>query len=122
MFAKRSNWNMAPNRLSEALVAHRAAGKPLLDLTVSNPTECGFDYDSSAILDAMSNSAALCYEADPKGLESARRAVAGYYADYKADVSAGDIFLTTMTSEAYSYACRPLGAPCDQVRVPSPRH
>src|SRR5437879_8818570 len=64
MFAKRTNWNMAPNRLSEALVAHRAAGKPLLDLIVSNPTECGFDYDSSAILDALSNSAALCYEAN----------------------------------------------------------
>jgi len=39
MFAKRTNWNMTPNRLSEALAAHRAAGKPLLDLTISNPTE-----------------------------------------------------------------------------------
>jgi len=27
MFAKRTNWNMTPNRLSEALAAHRAAGK-----------------------------------------------------------------------------------------------
>ena len=122
MFAKRTNWNMAPNRLSEALVAHRAAGKPLLDLTVSNPTECGFDYDSSAILDALSNSAALCYGADPKGLESARRAVAGYYADYKVDVSAGDIFLTTSTSEAYSYVFRTLCDPGDQVLVPSPSY
>ncbi len=122
MFAKRTNWNMAPNRLSEALVAHRAAGKPLLDLIVSNPTECGFDYDSSAILDALSNSAALCYEANPRGLESARRAVAGYYADYKVDVSAGDIFLTTSTSEAYSYVFRTLCDPGDQVLIPSPSY
>src|SRR5438874_9309443 len=122
MFAKRTNWNMAPNRLSQALVAHRAAGKPLLDLIVSNPTECGFDYDSSAILDALSNSAALCYEANPKGLESARRAVAGYYADYKVDVSAGDIFLTTSTSEAYSYVFRTLCDPGDEVLIPSPSY
>lgn len=45
MFAERTNWNLEPNRLGTALAAHRAAGKPLLDLTVSNPTECGFAYD-----------------------------------------------------------------------------
>src|SRR5260370_35151391 len=104
MFAKRTNWNLAPNRLSEALAAHRAAGKPLLDLTVSNPTECGFEYDRSAILDALTNPAGLTYEPHPKGLESARRAVAGYYSARKEDVLHEDIFLTTSTSEAHSYA------------------
>src|SRR5206468_80147 len=57
MFADRTNWNLAPNRLSEALARHRAAGKPLLDLTVSNPTECGFVYDERAIFDALCNPA-----------------------------------------------------------------
>src|SRR5260370_39050228 len=80
MFAKRTNWNLAPNRLSEALAAHRAAGKPLFDLTVSNPTDCGFEYDRSAILDALSDPAALTYEPNPKGLAAARGAGAGYYA------------------------------------------
>src|SRR5580765_7921154 len=94
MFAKRTNWDLTPNRLSKALAAHRAAGKPLLDLTVSNPTECGFSYDSKAILEALSNPAALRYEPDPRGLESARRAVAGYYASRTEAVSAEDIFLT----------------------------
>jgi aspartate/methionine/tyrosine aminotransferase len=113
---------MAPNRLSEALAAHRAAGKPLLDLTVSNPTECGFEYDSSAILKALSNPAALSYEPNPRGLESARRAVAGYYADRKEDVSAEDIFLTTSTSEAYSYVFRTLCDPGDELLIPSPSY
>jgi hypothetical protein len=72
MFAKRTNWDLTPNRLSEALAAHRAAGKPLLDLTVSNPTECGFSYDSKVILEALSSLAALRYEPNPRGLESAR--------------------------------------------------
>ncbi len=113
---------MTPNRLSEALAAHRAAGKPLLDLTVSNPTECGFEYDNSAILKALSNAAALSYEPNPRGLESARRAVAGYYAERKEHVSVEDIFLTTSTSEAYSYVFRALCDPGDEVLIPSPSY
>jgi alanine-synthesizing transaminase len=121
-FAKRTNWNLTPNRLSEALAAHRALRKPLIDLTVSNPTECGFEYDRSAILSALSNPAALSYEPNPKGLESARRAVARYYADRKEDVSVEDIFLTTSTSEAYSYVFRTLCDPGDELLIPSPSY
>ena len=122
MFAKRTNWNMAPNRLSEALAEHRATGKPMLDLTISNPTECGFEYHRSAILNALSNPAALTYEPNPKGLESARRAVARYYADRQENVSVEDIFLTTSTSEAYSYIFRTLCNPGDEVLIPSPSY
>jgi len=121
-FAKRTNWNLAPNRLSEALAAHRAAGKPLFDLTLSNPTECGFEYDGFAILSALSNPAALSYEPNPRGLQSARLAVAGYYADRKEDVSVEDIFLTTSTSEAYSYVFRTLCDPGDELLIPSPSY
>jgi len=122
MFANRTNWDLTPNRLSEALAAHRAAGKALLDLTVSNPTECGFAYDSKAILEALKNPAALRYEPNPKGLESARRAVADYYAARNEEVSAEDIFLTTSTSEGYSYAFRTLCNPGDEVLIPSPSY
>ena len=120
MFAKRTNWNMTPNRLSVALAVHRVAGKPLIDLTASNPTECGFEYDSSAILDALRNPAALSYEPNPRGLESARRAVTGYYAARNDHVSAEDIILTTSTSEAYSYVFRTLCNPGDELLIPSP--
>jgi alanine-synthesizing transaminase len=122
MFAKRTNWNMTPNRLSEALAAHRAAGKPLLDLTVSNPTECGFEYDGAAILNALSNPSALSYEPNPKGLESARRAVVGYYSDRGENLSVEDIFLTTSTSEAYSFVFRTLCDPGDELLIPSPSY
>jgi aspartate/methionine/tyrosine aminotransferase len=94
----------------------------LLDLTVSNPTECGFEYDSAAILDALRNPAALSYEPNPRGLESARRAVAGYYADREEHVSVENIFLTTSTSEAYSYVFRTLCDPGDEVLIPSPSY
>ncbi len=122
MFAKRTNWDLTPNRLSVALAMHRASGKLLIDLTVSNPTECGFEYDGSAILDALRNPAALLYEPNPKGLESARRAVAGYYAARNDDVSAEDIVLTTSTSEAYSHVFRTLCNPGDELLIPSPSY
>jgi aspartate/methionine/tyrosine aminotransferase len=122
MFADRTNWDRTPNRLSEALAAHRAAGKPLMDLTVSNPTECGFDYDGAAILEALGNSQALIYEPNPKGLESARRAVAAYYAARGDDVSIDDLILTTSTSEAYSYVFRTLCNPGDEILIPSPSY
>jgi alanine-synthesizing transaminase len=120
MFAKRTNWDLTPNRLSEALTAHRAAGKPLLDLTISNPTECGFHYNGAEILSALNNPAALGYEPNPKGLESARRAVAGYYSARNENVPIEDIFLTTSTSEAYSFIFRTLCDPGDEILIPSP--
>src|SRR5437879_5893017 len=106
MFAERTNWNLAGNRLSEALARHRATGKPLLDLTTSNPTECGFEYDSEVILAALQNRAALRYEPTAKGLDSARLAVTEYYSARGSAVSAEDIVLTTSTSEAYSFVFR----------------
>src|SRR5271154_5962840 len=122
MFAKRTNWNLETNRLSGALAAHRAAGKPLIDLTGSNPTECGFRYDEEAILSALQNPASLKYEPNPHGLEVARSAVVQYYAHRGPVVSNGDIFLTTSTSEAYSYSLRTLCNPDDEVLIPEPSY
>ena len=122
MFAKRTNWNLETNRLSAALAAHRAAGKALIDLTVSNPTECGFHYDEEAILGALGNPAALKYEPNPRGLDVARGAVAQYYAERDAVVSNDDIFLTTSTSEAYSYVFRTLCDPGDELLIPEPSY
>jgi alanine-synthesizing transaminase len=122
MFAKRTNWDLTPNRLGEALASHRAAGKPLLDLTVSNPTECGFAYKDAEILRALSNPGALSYEPNPRGMESARCAVSAYYAERGEIVAIEDIFLTTSTSEAYSYVFRMLCDPGDEVLIPSPSY
>ncbi len=120
MFADRSNWNLNPNRLSEALAQHRAAGEPLLDLTASNPTACGFNYDRQAILQALCSPAALAYEPNPKGLETARRAVAAYYAARGHEVPVEDIVLATSTSEAYSFVFRTLCNPGDELLIPQP--
>lgn len=122
MFAERTKWNLSANRLSEALARHKASGKQLFDLTVSNPTECGFNYDARAILGALHNPAALRYEPNPKGLEVARRAVAAYCADRGAAVALDDIILTTSTSEAYSFVFRLLCNPDDELLIPAPSY
>ena len=122
MFAKRTNWNLESNRLSAALAAHRAAAKPLIDLTVSNPTECGFRYEEEAILRALQNPAALKYDPNPRGLVAARSAVAQYYAERGALVLIDDIFLTTSTSEAYSFVFRTLCDPQDELLIPEPSY
>ncbi len=122
MFADRTNWNLKANPLSEALAQYRAAGKPLLDLTISNPTECGFDYDSRAILQALANPANLAYDPDPRGLPGARQAVAANYAARGASVPADRIFLTTGTSEAYSFVFRTLCNPGDEILIPEPSY
>src|SRR6266446_452943 len=122
MFADRTNWNLAGNRLSEALARHRAGGKRLFDLTASNPTECGFEYDSEAILAALRNPAALRYEPNPKGLEVARLGVTEYYSARGTMVSAADIVLTTSTSEAYSFVFRLLCNPGDELLIPAPSY
>ena len=126
MFARRTEWTLSQNRFSLALSKARAGGTRLLDLTVSNPTECGFDFDSAAILASLSRPESLTYDPQPQGLLSAREAVADYY-NGKAMrgqclTSAGRIFLTTSTSEAYSYLFRLLCDPDDEVLVPRPSY
>jgi alanine-synthesizing transaminase len=122
VFADRTNWNLKANPLSEALARHRAAAKPLLDLTASNPTDCGFAYDSRAILEALANPASLKYDPDPRGLLGARQAVAAYYAARSAEVAADSIILTTSTSEAYSFVFRTLCNPGDEILIPEPSY
>jgi alanine-synthesizing transaminase len=122
MFSDRTNWNLKSNRLSEALAKYRAAGKPLLDLTASNPTECGFDYDRRAILQALSNPESLSYDPDPRGLLSARRAVSEYYSAREIVIPADNIILTTSTSEAYSFVFRVLCNPGDELLIPEPSY
>src|SRR5262249_32062842 len=123
MFADRSHWNLAPNRLAEALARHRAGGRKLLDLTASNPTDCGFHYDQHAILEALAQPEALQYRPDPLGLMSAREAVCRYYAARgDSEIRVEQVLLTAGTSEGYSFAFRLLCNPGDEVLIPAPSY
>ena len=123
MFSQRTDWKLSPNRFTQALEAIRASGTKLLDLSVSNPTECGLQYVTAAILAAFQNRSALSYDPQPKGLLSAREEVARYYLrDHHVSVDPESVILTTSTSEAYSYIFRLLCNPQDEILVPKPSY
>ncbi len=113
---------MTPNRLSALLAERRGHCLPVIDLTESNPTRCGFITDAQGILAALAHPRGLTYEPDPRGLLSARQAVAAYYAERGVQVTPEQIFLTTSTSEAYSYVFRLLADPGDNILVPHPSY
>jgi len=85
--------------LSEALARHGASGKRLLDLTASNPTECGFEYDGEVILAALGIRRRCAMSRIRKGLRARDWRLRNIIRRL-ARVSADDIFLTTSTSEA----------------------
>jgi aspartate/methionine/tyrosine aminotransferase len=122
MFSSRLSWSFVTNRLSTLLEAKRAAGAQILDLTESNPTHAGFDYPRAEILEALSPSAALRYEPDPRGLATARQAIADYYNSRGDEVSAESLHLTASTSEAYAYLFKLFANPGDEVLVPQPSY
>jgi alanine-synthesizing transaminase len=121
-FSERTNWNLAENELTAAVRKRRASGQELFDLTVSNPTHCGFTYDDAAILAPLSNAEVLSYDPNPLGILSAREAVATYYRDAGATVTPDRICLTTSTSEAYSFLFRLLCNAGDEVLVARPSY
>jgi alanine-synthesizing transaminase len=124
MFSARTNWKLEENAYTRALRRHRESGRTILDLTISNPTVCGFEYDEAAILAALRNPAAMRYEPEPKGLPSARAAVVDYYREKisGAPLDPERLILTTGTSEAYSFLFRLLCEPGDEVLVAHPSY
>ena len=80
-FSDRTAWDLGENSFAGAVREARSSGRELIDLTVSNPTACGFTYDESALLSPLSEAGALLYEPEALGMRSARLAVAAYYAD-----------------------------------------
>ena len=121
-FSKRTDWDLSENDYAIAVREATFAGRELLDLTVSNPTERGFNYDSAKLLAPLAAPAAMIYEPVPFGMVHARGAVAQYYADHGAQVSAEQICLTTSTSEAYSFLFRLLCDPGDEVLIARPSY
>ena len=121
-FSSRLDWASKPNRLAQLLEARRASGARILDLTESNPTRAGLDYDKRAILGPLTGEGLMLYRPHPAGLEEARRAVAGYYAARGYDVDPDRILLTAGTSEAYGFLFKLLADPGDEVLVPRPSY
>ena len=117
-FSRRTGWDTGESGFAAAIRRARESGRRLWDLTVSNPTVCGFGYDG--VLEALADPRALAYDAQPMGLSAAREAVCGYYADHGARVGPEQVILTASTSEAYAFLFRLLCDAGDEVLVAQP--
>src|SRR5262245_18058662 len=121
MFSLRTAWNRIENELTRTLERLRAAGSPVLDLTRSNPTECGFDQDETMIARAFAANGIGRYAPHTKGLPIARAAICGYYRDqHRVSLASDDLLLAAGTSEAYSFLFCLLCNPGDEVLIPAP--
>jgi aspartate/methionine/tyrosine aminotransferase len=118
-FSRRIRWNLVPNRISQTLEAKRSRGEAILDLTGSNPTTAGLQYDIQAIREALAHPHLLEYDPAPRGLFAARCSISNYYGGR---VDPERIILTASTSEAYSLLFKLLADPGDQVLVPRPSY
>ena len=121
LFSARFPAHLAPNRLAQVLQAHRAAGRSIVDLTASNPTQAGFDYPVD-LLAPLGDARGLRYAPAPLGGMDARRAVAADFARQGIDVPADRVVLTASTSEAYSTLFKLLANADDDVLVPRPSY
>lgn len=120
-FSKRTGWNTEENALARAHRERVQAGSPIADLTASNPTRCGFRYDP-ALLSALTDERALDYDPQPKGLLPARQAACRYYAEHGVTLDAGQVLLTTSTSEAYSFLLRLLCDSGSEILIAQPSY
>src|SRR3984893_9190581 len=121
MVSRRGQVDLAPTRLARAVERACAAGRPIIDLTESNPTRAGFDYPAD-LLAPLGDRGGLVYSPRPLGAPGARRAVAADYARRGLVVSPDHLALTASTSEAYSLLFKVLCDPGDEVLVPRPSY
>ena len=126
MFSARLPGQLEPNGFSRALARARASGRLLLDLTETNPTRVGISYPP-ALVSALADPGAASYAPEPRGLLSAREAIASLgsrleltYVNSRRDPK--QTVLTSSTSEAYSLIFKLLCDPGDRVLVPQPSY
>ncbi len=122
MFSGRLAFTEGVNALSLARDRRLRAGLPLTDLALSDPAAAGFTWPPSELAAALTRPGVERQEPDPRGLPSARGAVAAYYAARGASVAEDRIFLTASTSEGYAWIFKLLCAPGDEVLVPEPSY
>ena len=120
MFSDRTP-GLGSNRVARALLRQRATGRPIDDLTVSNPTCVGFDYPDG-LFDPLASPAAFRYDPAPLGEASAREAVASHLADRGVSISPDRVVLTASTSDAYTLLFKLLCDPADLVLTPQPSY
>jgi aspartate/methionine/tyrosine aminotransferase len=117
--SKRLPDKFKPNPLTKLLEKLQRESAPILDLTISNPTICGFDYPQDAIISALGSRELFKYQPDPRGILSARATISEMHGH---GLTPAKIQLTASTSEAYSMLFKLLADPGDNILAPTPSY
>ena len=120
-FSERTGWDLTDNPLATALGRARAEGRPIADLTESNPTRAGL-VDQAPLVAALGHPRGARYDPEPLGHAEARAAVAAYYADRGLEVDAARVVISASTSESYGWLMKLLCERGDAVLVPAPSY
>jgi alanine-synthesizing transaminase len=118
VFSRRTSLASAKNALALAL----ERTPPSFDLTQSNPTHTRLSYPTSEILSAFEPGPSERYDPDPRGLRTAREAVATLLSRRGPAVAPEQLVLCSGTSEAYGFLFKLLCDPGDEVLIPEPSY
>lgn len=113
MFSKRAHWSAPVNELTR----ERRRRGDLLDLTETSPTRASLPYPDDELAEALAHGARASYDPDPRGLRSAREALAS-----ELGCDPDDLILTASTSEAYSFLFKLLTDPGDTILTATPSY
>lgn len=120
--ASRLASDLTSTRLQRTLDALRAAGTPLIDLTNSNPPQCGLGPEVEELAQALAAPGVAEYHPEPRGLPGTRQAVAAYYADRGLPTLPEQVFLNASTSQAYAELIKLFADPGAEIIVPQPSY
>jgi alanine-synthesizing transaminase len=118
VFSRRTTAQSRKNALAIAL----ERTPPRFDLSQSNPTHTRLAYPTGEILSAFNNAGVERYDPDPRGLSTAREAVATLLGRRGPPVDPGRVLLCSGTSEAYTFLFKLLCDPGDEVLIPEPSY
>jgi len=112
-FSGRLGRDTGQNAIAALTARIVASGSSILNLSDSNPTRHGLT--PGGVIEALADRACLEYRPDPRGLASARLALAARFGG-----NADSYFLSASTSEAYAWIFKLLCDPGEAVLVPKP--
>lgn len=121
-FSRRLPWEHPQNRLTRAVAERAAEGRPVIDLTGTNPMRAGIPYPEEDLEELLRRGGATAYQPDPRGIPAAREALAAALSREGDPVSPDDLVLTASTSESYSYLFKLFADPGYEVLTAAPSY
>ncbi|EKP03673.1 aminotransferase, class I/II [Leptospira kirschneri str. 2008720114] len=119
-FSSRFSFQEGENEFSEILSEYKKNRIYYSDLTVSNPTQTDFQYPTEAIRHSFATSDLITYHPNPQGNLETRKKIQEYYNSKGLDIDPDDLFLTSSSSEAYSFLFKLFCDPGDSILIPAP--